>query len=212
MSAVLERYAGGGPAARFYRRLRWKHGGFEALARFFPADGLVVDLGCGVGLLAHALLAPTEGGFGRRVLAVDHAPGRVASLRASATGLPLEVREGAMEDVVLPACAGIALVDVLHYLEGEAQDVLIARCARALEPGGVLVLRDPDAGAGPRFFLTRLHERVATTLGLTRATLGRYRSGAAWAALLQAHGFEAEVLPLPRGRVYADRTVVGRMP
>jgi len=210
MKDVLGRYEGGGPAARLYRWLRWRHGGFQALADLFPRTGLIVDLGCGIGLLAHALVA--RPGSGRRVLAVDHASARIEGLRQSAAGLPIKACVGTMEAVDLPACAGIALVDVLHYLDAEAQARLIERCREALGAGGVLVLRDPDAGAGARFALTRLHERIALGCGWTRARLGVYRSGAAWAALLRAHGLEADVRPLPAGRVYADRVVIGRAP
>ncbi len=209
MSAIIDRYLSGGRAARLYRRLRLEHGGFAEIAELFPREGLIVDLGCGAGLLAHVLL---EGSAGRSVLAVDHAAERIEMLRESAAGLAIEARLGGMEDLELPPCAGIALIDVLHYLEAPAQERLLERCAHALEPGGVIVLRDPDAGAGVRFGVTRLHERIATGLGWTQATVAHFRAGAEWAFLLEAHGLRPEVVPLPGRSPYADRTVWGRKP
>jgi len=208
-SIILARFRGGGLRARLYRALRLELGGFEALAARMPGAGLVVDLGCGAGLLAHVLVdaEPT-----RRVLAIDHAEDRVAALRESAAGSAIEVRHGAMEDLPLPPCAGVALVDVLHYLAPDAQERLLARCAEALGPGGVLVLRDPDAGGGLRFRCTRLHERLATRLGLTKAAIGHYRAAADWARLLGGHGLVADVLPRRMCTPYADRVVIGRKP
>ena len=69
MSAILDRYTGGGRLARLYRRLRLRHGGFDPIADLLPRARLIVDLGYRVGMLAHVLL---EGSPGRRVLAVDH--------------------------------------------------------------------------------------------------------------------------------------------
>jgi SAM-dependent methyltransferase len=207
--SILLRYRGGGWRTRLYRSLRLAHGGFESLARHLPRGGTIVDLGAGAGLLAHVLVTeePT-----RHVLAVDHSVVRTRALRVSARGLPIEVRDDSMEALVFPRCRGVALVDVLHYLPADDQRDLLARCAHALEPGGVLVLRDPDAHGGWRFRLARLHERIATRFGWTQASLGRFRSIHGWAAQLEEQGLVAEVLPRKPMTPYADRTVIGRRP
>src|SRR5206468_1598501 len=134
------------------------------------ATGLVVDMGCGEGLLAHVL---ARFGPARRVLAVDHDEGRAERLRASAAGLPIEVLVADMGTLHLPSCDGIALIDVSHYLGAAAQEAVLHRAFESLRPGGVLVLRDPDRGA-LRFLPTAFHERFWTFFGLTRARIGRY--------------------------------------
>lgn len=202
---ILRRYRGGGAGARLYRRLRLRFGGLAALAARLPREGLVVDLGCGEGLLVHLL---RDAAPGVRVLAVDHDAARIARVAASAPGVEVACADFATFE--LPPCDGIALVDVLHYLDAAAQERLLDRAAAALRPGGTLLLREPDAGGGWRFRLARLHERVFLGLGWTRAALGRFRSGAEWTSLLAARGLAAECEP-PRGP-YADRVVVGRKP
>jgi len=206
-SAILGRYRGGGTGPRLYRRLRLRFGGLAALARTLPQHGLVVDLGCGEGLLAHLLV---QSGTEVRVLAVDHDPARAARVEASARGLPIDVACADFAAFPLPACDGIALVDVLHYLDAAAQERLLDRAAAALGRGGVLLLRDPDAGAGWRHGLAKLHERAFLALGWTRASLGRFRTGGEWEGLLAARGLAVEQEP-PRGP-YADRVVIGRKP
>lgn len=186
-----------------YHRLRARS--IAALAAHFPAEGLIVDLGCGTGALSRALCI---GSPKRRVLAIDHDRARVALARAACEGLPVEVREEAIGASPLPACAGIAIIDVLHYLREHEQEALIAQAAAALAPGGVLVLRDPDAGAGWRFRWNRWHEGIATATGWTRAEVHHYRTAAGWAELLTAHGLTAEVHAPARG-LYADRVVAG---
>lgn len=208
--AILGRYTDRHPVRRLYRSSRLAFGGYEDLLPLFPSHGTVVDLGAGEGLLAHALVARSPG---LRVVALDHDEGRLARLRSSASGLPIEASRGRIEDAAIPRCEGVALVDVLHYLPRDAQAALLARAAAALEPGGVLVMRDPDAGAGARFLWNRLHERVATALGLTRARIGEYRASSEWEALLRETGFSGvRVLPLRAGSPYADRTIVAEKP
>ena len=209
MTGIADRYTDRSRRARFYRALRLRLGGLREVAALFPDEGLVVDLGCGMGLLAHLLVA---GHPGRRVLAVDHDAERVEMLRASAAGLPIETRLEDMATALLPACRGIALVDVLHYLDADAQEALIARAVAALEPGGTLVLRDPDPEAGWRYHAARLHELLAVGIGWTQARIASFRGGREWAALLRAHGLEARRLPLKRASPYADRIVVGAKP
>ncbi len=192
-----------GAPSQLFLRLRKRS--LRALTVHFPDSGLTVDLGAGFGVLARLLV---EARPGRRVLAIDHDLPRVAYMRRALAGLPIEVRAGRMESVELPACMGIALVDVLHYFREVEQEALLDRAVSALLPGGVLVLRDPDAGAGLRFAFNRLHEQAATRLGFTAARLGHYRSAEEWNAALVQRGLRVTVGPPAKGP-YADRIVVG---
>lgn len=204
--AILESYGRPPLARRVYLSLRLRRAGYGALLPLFPGAGTVADLGAGDGLFAQ-LLARTRG---LRVIAVEADPARAARIEASSAGLPVEVARARMEEFPLPRLDGAALVDVVHYLDAAAQERLLDRIAAALRPGGVLVLRDPDAGAGARFAVTRLHERVFLTAGFTRGGFGRYRAGSEWAELLAARGLDPEVRPLPPRSPYADRVVTGR--
>lgn len=203
--SILTRYPRDGWRARCHRRLRLRFGGYGELSRLLPARGRIVDLGCGWGLLAHVLVEASDE---RTVVAVDHAGHRVAALRESARGLPIEAHEAALESFDLPPADGIVLLDVLHYFDELTQGEILVRCLRALRPGGVLLLRDPDPDAWFRFRLTRLHERIATRFGFTQARLGHFRSGAAWQALLEGYDLRVRCLPLSPLSPYADRVVV----
>jgi ubiquinone/menaquinone biosynthesis C-methylase UbiE len=98
----------------------------------------VGDLGCGTGQVAQSL-AP----FVRRVVAVDSSPAMLDAARARLAELPnVDVREGELES--LPVADGeldaVITFLVLHYVAepGEA----LAQAARALRPGGRLLVVD----------------------------------------------------------------------
>jgi 2-polyprenyl-3-methyl-5-hydroxy-6-metoxy-1,4-benzoquinol methylase len=58
----------------------------------------------------------------------------------------------------------IIIADVLHYLVPEAQDDLIIRCFSALNPGGVLIIRDGDSDLKERHEGTKLTELFSVKL------------------------------------------------
>lgn len=208
--AILARYPDPSPLRRLYRRLRLARGDYDAVEAEVGRGGLVLDLGAGEGLLAHVLVTRAPA---RRVLAVDHDPRRVARLRRSAAGLPIEALSADFAACDLPPCDAVLLVDVLHYLDRATQERLLTRVRDALRPGGVLLLRDPDAGAGLAFAWNRLHERVFTLLRLTQGSIRGYRTSEAWASLLGHLGYAAvEVARRHRLSLYADRVVVARRP
>lgn len=99
-------------------------------------DGLVVELGCGTGLLTRHL---TDAGH--RVIATDASPAMLELARAHAPDA-LEHRLLALPGDPVPPCdAVVSTGHALSYLPDatELADALRA-CARALRPGGVLAL------------------------------------------------------------------------
>jgi SAM-dependent methyltransferase len=99
-------------------------------------DGLVLEVGCGSGLLTRYLV---EGGH--RVVATDASPAMLALARETAAGAE-EIRQLVLPDDPLPACDAVVSVGhVLSYLPDEAaiERGLIA-AANALRPGGVFAI------------------------------------------------------------------------
>lgn len=99
--------------------------------------GLVVDLGCGSGLWARALL---DAGF--EVLGVDIAPAMIELARGVAPGARYLV--SSLYEVDLPSCAAVtALGEGFTYMATqdprEALPVFLPRVHGALAPGGVLL-------------------------------------------------------------------------
>jgi len=199
---------------------------FGLLARGgLPERGVLLDLGCGRGILM-SLLATARDQAARGIFPAGwRAPSpelrfhgiertektAAAARRALGDEATIETadlrRPGA-----LPAAAAIFLLDVLHYLSAGEQEALLDRAVAALEPGGMLVLREADAGAGRRFALTRAAERLA---GLARGRVRQrlcFRSAAEWSERLAARGLAVAALPMSGGTPFANVLLAGRSP
>jgi 2-polyprenyl-3-methyl-5-hydroxy-6-metoxy-1,4-benzoquinol methylase len=119
----------------------------------------LIDVGCGVGLLAFYLrernFQPPIVGFdsvGRKI-------GRANTVRQRAYP-DLEFVE---QDVCEPIgqSGNIVLFDLLHYLRPNEQSRLLERLAPRVAPGGMLIIRDCPRDANLRFWLTHFGERFA---------------------------------------------------
>lgn len=182
--------------------------------------GLVLELGCGSGLLTRHLVAA-----GHRVIATDASPAMLRLARRYVPGAQ-EVRRLTLPDDPLPAADAIVSVGhALSYLPGEAAvHRALAAAARALRPGGVLAvdLWDLEYGVAPDLspsvrrasdwavmttFTLPAPDRVARDITVfTRTASGCWHRDdehhenvlvdtSAVPALLAAHGVQATVGP-----------------
>lgn len=190
-----------------------------ALARAGIRRGLVVDLGCGSGLLARHL---TDNGYS--VLGIDASPAMLRIARRVAPRASFSL--GRAEDVPIPPCAAIvATGEAITYLIGRrGPDALlrhhIRRAARALQPGGLFVFdaivtgtpamnyrtwRATDdwavmvdvAEEVERRIVTRSHITFMRSAGGFRRSVGVHRAGVydprAVAGWLEAKGFTVAI-------------------
>lgn len=98
--------------------------------------GLVVEIGCGSGLLTRQLV-----GAGHRVVATDASPAMLDLAREVALGTGDVRRLVLPDDPVPPADAIVGVGHALNYLPDEAAvDRSLAALAGALRPGGILAL------------------------------------------------------------------------
>ncbi len=109
-------------------------GVLSLLAPVLRSNGVVVELGCGSGLLTRHLVAA-----GHRVIATDASPAMLDIARETAPGA-LEIRRLTLPDDPIPgADAIVAVGHPLNYLASlGAIEAAMASMAAALRPGGVL--------------------------------------------------------------------------
>jgi Cyclopropane fatty acid synthase and related methyltransferases len=172
-----------------------------------PTRGLLLDLGCGRGLLLSALRGA---GSGLRLIGIEAA--KTAEVAARALAGEAEIVRGDLREAPLPACDAAALLDVLHYLERGEQERLLRAVAAALRPGGVLLLREADAGAGRGFAVVRLAERLASCARGEPFRRLVYRGAAEWERALAETGLRVESMPMGSGTPFANVLLVGRKP
>ena len=162
-------------------------------------DAPLLDLGCRLGLLAHALRRA-----GRRFdyVGVDGDARKIARARRAATRGDLDaVRFDCMDlSLALPAHRGsVAILDVLQYLDPAAQQTLLAGAAAMLSPGARLVIRSGIEAPGLRTRIMRGVDRFANRIGWMHYRPRGWPTLESLRAPLDAAGLRVQAGPL-RGR------------
>ena len=192
---------------RGYARNKLRMDGlYQTVLQAIPAASSVLDLGCGVGLLG-LLLA--ERRAGDEVCGIEWDASKARLAEQLVRDLPrVQVIHGDLTALPWPACTVIALLDVIHYFPPDLQRGLLARAAHHLPPGGRLVLRVMDPGAGGLSPLVRGIERLAVLLGWNRAQRVHWRSRQAILQDLNEAGLSSIDSPGDGGRLHGNRIMV----
>ena len=211
LTAAARRYAATPRRFRYYARAKYRLDPcYSALCARIPAGAAVVDLGCGLGMLAVAL---AELGEGRCTLGIDWDGAKIAAGQQAAVGLAgVTLRQGDLREQTLAACDFITLVDVLHYYEPAVQTRVLQRAAAALRPGGQLLIRETDPARRGGARLTRFIERLMVRLGWNRGPAVHYRPLAELHAELCALGLATEQLELAGATHPGNVLVCARRP
>jgi 2-polyprenyl-6-hydroxyphenyl methylase/3-demethylubiquinone-9 3-methyltransferase len=111
------------------------------------------DVGCGAGLLAEPLAR-----LGAEVTGVDAAPENIAAARAHALGqgLAIDYRVGSVEALEPGAYDLVTSLEVVEHVSDPRG--FVDGLARALKPGGLLILSTPNRTARSRLMLILVGE------------------------------------------------------
>jgi len=148
------------PVLEWYLRIKAKmEKRYVLLDEYLPPEGKIYDVGCGYGFASTMLhyAAP-----GREITGIDHDAEKIATAahrfmsREHLHFLTADIRSWQPQ-----ACDGIIISDVLHYINTDEQQQLLQRCMQALNPGGVILLKDGDSSS-TRFKNTQNTEVAST--------------------------------------------------
>ena len=185
--------------------------------------GRVVDIGCGQGLLSSLLQACRDAAEQGRWPAawpaapcathytgIELMPKDVARASAAVGTLPLAPRFvcADMCQAALPECDLVVILDVLHYVDHDAQAALLGRVRQALGARGRLLLRVGDMDAQRGFAISQWVDRVVTMVRGHRVPPTWGRSVAQWRELLLGLGFVVQPVPMSQGTPFANVLLV----
>ncbi len=174
------------------------------------SDAPLLDMGCGLGLLAHALRHDGQA-LPYRGVDNDAAKIRRAAGVARRTGLAASDFEVMDLATTLPAHRGsVAILDVLQYLPAEAQSALLRRAAAMLDGDGRLVLRMALADDSRRGRISRIGDRAANWIGWMQFRPRHYPDAATLRALLEQAGLQVSLAPLYGNTPFNNWLLVAR--
>ena len=190
---VADRYAKGSRAARGY--IAGKLRADPVISRIVEIGsernlGHVIDIGCGRGQLAIALL---EAKAATSVLGFDWDESKIEIARTASMGLAARFEIGDVRTMTWPAADTALLIDVLHYVRFSEQEAILQRACMATK--SMVLVRELDPDRGWRSAITRLQERMTTSFAYNTGERLEYRSISAISTLLETHGFLVEVEP-----------------
>jgi uncharacterized protein (DUF2062 family)/SAM-dependent methyltransferase len=201
---TIERYRAAPVGDRIYVAAKLRSDPLTRLLAALPGDfGSVLDAGAGRGQFGLLLL---ELGRCHALAGFDGDPRKVKVARLAARdSAHFEHRDL----LALPEAEvdTLLLIDVLHYLPLHEQDELLGACTRVARSR--IVIRELDAVAGARNFVTRAGEWLTKLTGYNRGRSARhYRPASAIAAQLTRLGFSCDVQGASKGTPFGNVLVV----
>jgi SAM-dependent methyltransferase len=151
----------------------------------------LLDLGCGIGLLAHCLRAK---GIDLDYFGVDNDAGKIAAARAAADRAGITAARFECVDLAtsFPAHSGnVCLLDVLQYLDEPERSALLEAALERVAPGARLVLRTGVEDGNWRTHVARGVDRAASWARWMNTGPKRYPTRVALESAFARHGMRA---------------------
>lgn len=156
----------------------------------------LLDLGCGIGLLAHAL---RDAGIDLPYRGIDNDAPKIAQARRAAGNAGLRDVAFDVVDLAagLPAHRGsVAILDVLQFVPPQAQDGILDSTIAMLEPGARLVIRTGLDDGSARARTTRRIDALSRLLGWMNSGPKRYPQADALRAKFAEASLQSQFTPL----------------
>lgn len=175
------------------------------------ASAPLLDLGCGIGLLAHTL---RDQGFVAAYRGIDNDAAKIASAREAAERASL--REVHFETLDLannrfPQHRGsVALLDVLQFMPAEAAQALIENAIACIAGDARLVIRTGLERSGARMRFTRAVDTGSRKIGWMNAAPHWYPTRTSLEILFARYGLYAKFVPLTGLLPFDNWLVVAR--
>lgn len=203
------RYRGADRFTRHYVAAKLRRDPVHAdLLRLAAAEGLgaILDIGCGRGQLALALLVA---GRASGAVGLDRPGAALRAAERAGSGLGFRaLTQDLSQPLTLPPADTVLIVDVLYQLDRASQARLLDAAVAAARR--LVLIRTLDPGRGVRSRLSLALEHLARGLWPTSGAVVNPLAPAAIVAQLDRAGFAVEETPCWRGTPFANVLLVAR--
>lgn len=135
---------------------RWAIVPFGQIESYFPKNGLIIDIGCGEGVLATLLAISSKK---RKVEGYDINQDKINLGQSIAQRIPnLSFQRKNVLKENLPKAAGFVLSDFLHHIPEEQHKSLLKRIVEATDKNGIIVIKEIDLADGIRSKISRFFD------------------------------------------------------
>lgn len=177
----------------------------------------LLDLGCGLGLLAHALRADGQDMVYR---GIDLDAAKITRARRAAERAGLQEARFDAQDLAAPGFnlaelghrGNVAVLDVLQFVPAAAQPRLLDAVIAMLAPGSRLVIRTGLADGSRRARITRAVDVFSRVVGWMGATPGSYPDPEVLQACFDRAGLLSRFTPLYGNTPFNNWLVVAERP
>jgi len=188
----------------FYVRARSRLLRLDYYSEILPSRGLVIDVGCGYGVLANylSLCAPD-----RQVLGIDLNHKRIGTaLKTIGSRKNISFLTEDAARWVWPSCTGISMTDFLHHVYPPEQEIVLSKAFQSLQKDGVLLISEVDPTAKPsyRYWASYLSDRTLYPLSKIH-----FRKPSDWESALSCLGFNVRIIK-PRNPIFGGILLVCR--
>ena len=151
----------------------------------------LVDVGCGAGVLTLYL---REHGFAGPITGIDFDERKVAAARKACQNVHDAEFVAGDARQPLPPNYSVLLLDLLHYFRDDEQKLILGNAARAVPPGGLVIIRDAINDGSWRYRVTYAQESFSRAIAWLRAERLHFPRRE---TIVDAFpGFETEIVPL----------------
>ncbi len=149
-----------------------------------PKKGVILDLGCGEGLMVHILSMRSPE---RVLIGVDSDSYRL-KIAQSIIGRNENIKffKANINTYRIPTCSSIIASDFLHHLSFEDQSLLIQKCHKSLQKNGLLLIKEVDRDS----IIRQMFSRIADEILYRGHIRGNFRTVKDWTNLLKKTGFK----------------------
>ncbi|MBC8033801.1 MAG: 1-acyl-sn-glycerol-3-phosphate acyltransferase, partial [Chitinophagaceae bacterium] len=167
---LIYNYLYKGPVVEWYLKVKLRlEKYYQPFHDLLPLEGRFLDLGCGYGFMAYMLHFASPG---RNITAIDYDEEKISTAKhCFSKNETINFECADIMNFRFETYDAIILADMLHYLQPHEQRQAVDKCARHLNPGGTIIIREGNKEMQDKHKGTKLSEFFSTKLiGFNKTT------------------------------------------